>query len=53
MSYQTPIYASDLKPELRKDSFIKGIEEAISEAEEKGAELIVGHFVEKDEWELG
>jgi len=47
----TSVYASDLDPSKRTDSFMGvGFEQALKEAEEKEEELIIGEFLPNKEW---
>jgi len=46
------IYASDLKPNLLKDSFMgEGFEKLLEEAREKDIEVIVGEYYKKPKLE--
>jgi hypothetical protein len=48
----TNIYASDLEPSKRNDTFMgKGFEKALKTAQEHDRELIIGTFCEIDVWE--
>lgn len=52
MGINTPVLASDLAPEKRKDSFMgRGFEEALKKAQQNGNDLVVGYFIPNEDWE--
>ena len=47
------MYASDLHPSKRTDSFMgEGFEEMLKKAEEQGEELVIGEFSKNSEWRI-
>lgn len=49
----TRLYATDLSPEKRTDTFMgKGFEAMMKKAEDEGCELIIGEYYENKDWEI-